>query len=84
MSSHIFAPPANSLRQETFSDPLESTAQIRTRLNIANSTLHWLRKSQGFPAPLRLGQRLVRYESKKVDAWLASRRPVTVKGDSND
>ena len=59
----------------TFNEPLETTAQVKARLNIANSTLHWLRKSQGFPAPLKLGARLVRYQSKQIDAWLAARQP---------
>ena len=63
-------------RHDAIPGTLESTAQIKKRLNIANSTLHWLRKKEGFPAPLKLGQRLVRYESQKVDDWLVSRRPV--------
>lgn len=51
----------------------ESAKDLTQRLSIAPSTLHYLINAEGFPKPSQLGQRIVRYNSAQVDAWVAAR-----------
>lgn len=55
----------------------ESAREITQRLSISLSTLYYLINEEGFPKPYPLGQRIVRYDAKQVDQWMASRKKAT-------
>ena len=49
-------------------------AEVEARCGITASTLYrWMRGAAGFPEPVRLGPRAVRWIEREVDAFLAAR-----------
>lgn len=46
---------------------------IQEKLGISKATIYRWMKSEGFPAPLRLGPRAVGWTEASIDEWLASR-----------
>jgi prophage regulatory protein len=54
---------------------------IRTReligiIGVSRTTLHRLRKSGGFPAPVQISQKSIGFRESEVRAWMESRTTV--------
>lgn len=52
---------------------LLTLAQVAQRLAVSRRTAFTLVKAKGFPAPVRLSPRMVRYREADLDAWIQSR-----------
>ena len=49
-------------------------AEVEARCQITTSTLYrWMRAGWGFPEPVKVGPRAVRWVEREVDAFLAAR-----------
>ncbi|MDE1963680.1 MAG: AlpA family phage regulatory protein [Xanthomonadaceae bacterium] len=61
--------------QESYQMPIKIVAQekVPAKFGIGRSTFFELRKSPGFPAPVRIGSR-VGYIEHELDAWLMNQR----------
>lgn len=47
--------------------------EVEAKISLSKSSLYRLMREGGFPEPIRVGQRAVRWYASDVDAWLASR-----------
>jgi excisionase family DNA binding protein len=53
---------------------LLSAQQAAARLAVSRRTFFKLARQVGFPEPLRLSQRLVRYSEEDIERWLEEKR----------
>jgi excisionase family DNA binding protein len=51
---------------------LLTTDDVAKRLRVSRRAAFMLVKQPGFPAPVRLGSRMVRYRESDLDAWVAA------------
>lgn len=57
----------------SLSDPLLSTREVEQMLGISRSTLSRLRKTPGFPAPVYVTSRTVRFQYHAIKSFIESR-----------
>lgn len=50
-----------------------TTEQAAAKLAVSKRTFYKLAQQPGFPSPLRIGPRLVRYSDVALDQWLQER-----------
>ena len=56
------------------SDRYLRRSEVEARLGVTRSTLYrWMRDGEGFPEPIQLGPRAVRWRESEVEAFLAAR-----------
>ena len=55
------------------SDRLLRRAEVEARCGLSRTTIYRLMRAGAFPAPIRVGQRSVRWPEKEVEEWLAGR-----------
>ena len=55
-------------------DALLSVQEVVKALGVSRMTLHRLRKTAGFPSPVNMGIRAVRFRRSDLEEWLRERR----------
>ncbi len=54
-----------------------SRPEVESRIRLGRSALYRLLRSGGFPLPIKIGRRAVRWRASEVEDWIASRPRAT-------
>ena len=57
----------------TMTEQLLTRREVQSRLGIGRTSFYALRAEAGFPLPIRVGPRAIRWSESEVAAWIASR-----------
>ena len=58
-------------------DKLLTRPEVEDRVRLRRSAIYRLLRSGGFPLPIRIGPRAVRWRASEVEDWIASRPRAT-------
>jgi len=66
----------------TQADRLLRRQEVEERTGLATTTIYRKMREGSFPAPIKIGQRAVRWPSSEIEIWLSKRPRATGQGDT--